>query len=212
MRQPPALATLLLDRLGPADESLAGDLHEEYATGRSKLWFWRQALAALACGTVAEIRRSPVGTVRSIAAGWAVTAAVFVSGDGIADGLARLIWHWNRQTAYVDDVWWPFYIGAFVVTYGGFALGALIVARTNPRRPAILVGYVTSIFAVLSVTGVAFAVLIRLYVRIPLPHPLFYLVSTTLAFYWYSGVLLVPLITLLFGTMATPRRHMNVAR
>lgn len=212
MRRPPALATLLLDRLGPRDESLAGDLHEEYAAGRSRRWFWRQALGAVACEAVAEVRRSPVRSGRSIAAGWAVAAAVFLLGDSIADTLALLIGNWHRQTAYVDDVWWPFYIGAFVVTYGGFGLSAVVVARMNRQRPAVLVGYVASVCAVLAITGLLFEVLVRLFVRIPLPHPLFYLVSTTLQFYWYSGILLVPLTALLCGTIAASRRQMNVAR
>jgi len=42
MKKPPALATILLNRLGPRDQSIAGDVYEEYDTGRSKTWFWRQ--------------------------------------------------------------------------------------------------------------------------------------------------------------------------
>ena len=45
MRPLPALATTLLLRLGPGDESFAGDLAEEYAAGRSRAWYWRQVLA-----------------------------------------------------------------------------------------------------------------------------------------------------------------------
>lgn len=43
-REPPALATWLLDRLGYAHENpaLAGDLLEEFQTGRSAAWYWRQ--------------------------------------------------------------------------------------------------------------------------------------------------------------------------
>jgi hypothetical protein len=45
--QPPRLATRLLERFAP-NEPLAGDLHEEYRAGRSSLWYWRQALTAVA--------------------------------------------------------------------------------------------------------------------------------------------------------------------
>src|SRR5579863_8843545 len=47
---PPLIALWILERLSPAerDEALAGDLLEEFQSGRSNGWFWRQALAAWA--------------------------------------------------------------------------------------------------------------------------------------------------------------------
>jgi len=210
MRQPPALATFLLDRLGPRDESLAGDLHEEYAAGRSRAWFWYQAMAAIACGAAADVRRSPSRAGLSIATGWAVVAAVCLLGDRIADGLAGFFWGWHRQTAYIDSVWWPFYIGALVVTYGGFGSSAIVVARMNRLRPAMLLAYVASILTVLTVTALVLEVLIRQYVRLPIPHPFFYVVWTTLPFDWHSGIVLVPLTALLCGTMAA-RRQPDIA-
>jgi hypothetical protein len=49
MRQPPALAAWLLRHLVSAyrSESLAGDLFEEYQTGRTPGWYWREVVAAL---------------------------------------------------------------------------------------------------------------------------------------------------------------------
>lgn len=54
---PPRLATWLLQRwmLGPNRESLVGDLVEQYQHGRSSAWYWRQALAAVLAGSVAEV-------------------------------------------------------------------------------------------------------------------------------------------------------------
>src|SRR5450432_3743129 len=57
-RNPPAIATWLLQRLGAGwhSESLAGDLIEHYAQGRSRFWYWRQVAMAIvlararACG------------------------------------------------------------------------------------------------------------------------------------------------------------------
>ena len=152
------------------------------------------------------MRRSPGRASLSIATGWAVSAAVFLLGDRIADGLAGFFWGWSRQTAYVDDVWWPFYMGALVVTYGGFAASAIVVARVNRRHPAMLLAYVASLFAVLAVAGLVLEVLVRQYARVPIPHPIFYAVSTTLPFHWHSGILLVPVTALLCGTMAARRR------
>ena len=201
MRQPPPLAQILLSRLGPRDQSLVGDLYEESGAGRSRAWLWRQVMASVAYGAVADIRCAPIRTSFAVASGWAVAAAVFLLGDRIADGLAGFFWQWNRHTAYVDDVWWPFYIGALVVTYGGFALSAIVVARANSSSPAMLLAYVASTLTVLAVAGTVLEIFVVRQVAVPLPHPLFYAVSTTLPFYWHSGILLVPLTMLLSGTM-----------
>ena len=45
-KQPPRLATLLIKHCS-ANEPLSGDLHEEYQAGRTDIWYWRQALAAV---------------------------------------------------------------------------------------------------------------------------------------------------------------------
>ena len=142
MKQPPALARILLNRLGPRDQSLVGDLYEEYGAGRSRTWLWRQVIASVAYGAAADIRCAPLRTSVAIATGWAVAAAVFLLGDRIAPGLAGFFWQWNQQTAYADHVWWPFYIGALVVTYAGFGLSAVVVAQVNHHRPAMLLAYV----------------------------------------------------------------------
>jgi hypothetical protein len=59
LRQPPALATWLLNRFvsGYRCESLSGDLLEEYQTGRTRGWFWREVMAALLLAARYEIRR-----------------------------------------------------------------------------------------------------------------------------------------------------------
>jgi hypothetical protein len=51
-RKPPLLATWLLERLGIANGNapLAGDLLEEFQSGRSGAWYWRQTFVAIATG------------------------------------------------------------------------------------------------------------------------------------------------------------------
>lgn len=205
MKQPPVIARFLLERLGPRDQPLVGDLYEEYGAGRSRTWLWRQVMASVAYGAIADIRCGPIRTSFAVASGWAVAAAVFLLGDRIADGLAGFFWQWNRHTAYVDDVWWPFYIGALVVTYGGFALSAIVVAHVNHHRPAMLLAYVASTFTALALAGLVLEIFVARQVAVPLPHPLFYAVFTTLPFFWHSGILLVPLTMLVSGTIAA--RH-----
>ena len=44
----PALATWLLERLVPVEkDAIAGDLVEEFRNGRSRAWFWRQAITVI---------------------------------------------------------------------------------------------------------------------------------------------------------------------
>jgi len=49
-RLPPRAATWLIERLGSAalSEALIGDLVEQFTAGRSRSWYWRQAIGALA--------------------------------------------------------------------------------------------------------------------------------------------------------------------
>jgi hypothetical protein len=50
--------------------------------------------------------------------------------------------------------------GALLVTYAGFGLSAVIVARVNRHRPAMLLAYVASTFTVLAVVGLVLEILI----------------------------------------------------
>jgi hypothetical protein len=56
---PPRIATWLLERFGPGyrNESLVGDILEEYQQGRTRGWYWRQTLVAICIGRAASLRR-----------------------------------------------------------------------------------------------------------------------------------------------------------
>lgn len=55
-RHPPRLALWLVDQLGPDDEPLVGDLVEQFEASRSRWWFWRQALGAIAISRFVRAR------------------------------------------------------------------------------------------------------------------------------------------------------------
>lgn len=66
-RNPPRIATWLLHRLSACDEALMGDLLEEYCRGRSRYWYWRQALIAVVRSTDGDILSHPVLALRAFA-------------------------------------------------------------------------------------------------------------------------------------------------
>jgi hypothetical protein len=65
-RSPPQLATWLLESLGSGvrAEELIGDLTEQFADGRSRFWYWRQAIGAIAV----RLRRAPFADAPSFVA------------------------------------------------------------------------------------------------------------------------------------------------
>ncbi len=57
-REPPPLATWMLEHLTPGDrdEALGGDLLEDFRIGRSEGWYWRQVLAACSISWLQGLR------------------------------------------------------------------------------------------------------------------------------------------------------------
>jgi hypothetical protein len=49
---------LVLQRLGPQNDALLGDLDEEHRKRQSTSWYWRQAIAAIVVGAADDIRLS----------------------------------------------------------------------------------------------------------------------------------------------------------
>ena len=209
MRPVPAFATGLLLRLGPHDESFAGDLAEEYAAGRSRAWYWRQVLAAIALTSIRQVGAHPMRAAGAVMAGWAAMLLVFFAIDqyGVADALAGWVWNWDRQTAYQTGRWWPFWIAAQVMSYSGFALSAVVVARIHSRQSGpTLVAHAASMFLVLIASAITIEVLGRLWDnRVPVPHTLFYVVSVALPYHWRSGLLFAPAVVLIAGLLVSPR-------
>jgi len=64
----PKLAEALLRRMD-VDPSLVGDLVEQYAAGRSRLWLWRQALLAVVVGNATSIWKHRLLALRALMVG-----------------------------------------------------------------------------------------------------------------------------------------------
>jgi hypothetical protein len=72
--QPPKLAHWLLKHFGlsPNNAAVIGDLDERYRHGRSRIWYWRQALVAIITGVLATIRGNKAIALRALLTGWAI--------------------------------------------------------------------------------------------------------------------------------------------
>jgi hypothetical protein len=99
--RPPSLATWLLDHLtpGPRNEALAGDLLEEFSTGRPAAWYWRQTLAvfALACSRQLLNNRGVV----LFTALWSTFAPAWMLGLAALEHLTHL----NQRFSQFDWPW-----------------------------------------------------------------------------------------------------------
>jgi hypothetical protein len=206
MRKLPALATAVVLRLGPQDESFVGDLVEEYESGRSRAWYWREALSAALLTSVRQIGARPARAFAAILTGWGTSLLLFLLlGDRTANGLAGWLWNWDRQTAYETGVWWPFWITASLVSYSGFGLSALAVVRLyRPPAGPMLMAYAASMLLGLIASSLLIEVLTRRTGAVPVPHTLFYVVSVALPHCWRAGLLLAPMIILVAGLCGCP--------
>jgi hypothetical protein len=214
MKKPPAIATAVLIRLGDGNDCIIGDLLEEYSAGRSRLWYWRQVLALVATNTVVQVGTRPLRASVALTAGWATLLLGFtLFGDRTAEALARLFWSWDRASAYAGALpWWPFQISAVLVSYAGFALSAWAVSRVaRPFAAPMVLAYAASVMVVLVGTALLLEVLFRRHGGVPVPHPLFYIVSVTLPYQWRSGLVLAPLVIMVCGLGGALRHRRSAA-
>ena len=201
MKQPPVVARWLLSRFASCTPTaLQGDLEEEFQRGRSSAWYWRQVVDAIATGSFTEIHTHRLLALRAITTGWIVLLLFFSFGDLFAETLAGYAWNWRRVDGYGYGVWWPFHIAGFVVSYVGFGLSALVVARSHGTRgmPMVL-AYLSSVLIALAASAAVIEWLAR---PIGAPHTVYYFVSVALPFMWRSGFLLVPLVIVLTGLLS----------
>src|SRR5262245_26341831 len=75
--KPPRLATWILESLvdGPHRDGLIGDLHEQFAEGRSAAWYWRQTILAVAHRVACDVKEERFLALRGLFAGWTVLIA-----------------------------------------------------------------------------------------------------------------------------------------
>ncbi len=79
---------------------LVGDLLEQYARGRSRVWFWSQALIAISTRSWNDVASHKLLTLRALAIGWATTSL-----------LSRLLNRLTHKNAPYPIQRWPIAFG-----------------------------------------------------------------------------------------------------
>ena len=143
--QPPAGAIWLLNKFGPANDALKGDLVEEYGHGRSIAWFWRQVLVAIVVEFGTEIRAHKLLTLRAIITGWAV---IYLLDRAIGSTL----WKWYGRLLLAQGLtpaFWLSHSYTYAVGLVGCIYGATsgwIVGKCNrEHRSAMLLTFLLSV-------------------------------------------------------------------
>jgi hypothetical protein len=69
---PPKVATWLLQHFGCSlsNDAILGDLAEQFAQGRSRLWYWRQIVRAIPAGILEEVSGHKLLALRAVVLGW----------------------------------------------------------------------------------------------------------------------------------------------
>jgi hypothetical protein len=123
-----ARAEWLLERFGipQRDESLMGDLTEEYNAGRSGFWLLRQIVNAIATTVAHDIKHHWLLTARAVAMGWTLWF-----------GCARIVSYfslvgrpvlWSRIEGIVIFTLWPAFIGWLVARAHRAEQAAVVLA------------------------------------------------------------------------------------
>jgi len=135
---PPRLPTLLLRRLAPGDEALAGDLQEEFRSGRSQGWYWWQVGVAIACEAWRDLRQHTLGAVGAIIVALSVYLALAISGATIANDINRVLTP-RLPTWTLDHGVYQTVAGISRALVVSWAAGVLVMALTGSHRTVALV-------------------------------------------------------------------------
>jgi len=136
--EPPSVATWLLEQFAigrGGNGYLIGDIVEEYRFGRSRLWFWKQAVSAVLVSLVSQVQANFLVALRAIAIGWG-TLYVGRFALGSWPDMLSSPFDWRVPQAFDPlghngFIWWIFWIP---VT----AASGWIVGRFRRRQRAMV--------------------------------------------------------------------------
>ncbi len=139
-KRTPRLAILLLQNAS-CDDTFIGDLLEEHEW-RSRSWFWRQTVFALAVAFLRQSREHPILLLRALTTAWVINTALFFVSSAVLTGTTDLLKAVTPLRIYMQ-----FQLYAVTWILLGFAASmvtAWIVAmlHQSARVPATLVIFV----------------------------------------------------------------------
>jgi hypothetical protein len=146
---PPPVATWMLEHLtaGPSNEALAGDLLEDFHRGRSRGWYWRQVLGAIAISCSREILNH--ANVMLFAALWSMLAPAWLLVIGNIEerfNFSERIWQMDWPWSTLCDVGLLLCTNVLFIWVGTllYLIPHLLAAR-NLRVRALLKGILASL-------------------------------------------------------------------
>jgi hypothetical protein len=107
--EPPPLAAWILEHANPDDrnDALAGDLLEEFRSGRSCAWYWRQSFAAFLLGWLRNLRRRRALVVFAVlwsmlSPAWTVLLDRIENNSPLVDHMWRMDWPWSSLSIFAS--------------------------------------------------------------------------------------------------------------
>lgn len=187
-----------LDRFGPAGESLSGDLIEEFQSGRSRLWLWRQTVTALAVETGRTARAHPVMILRGLCVGWLTVQLTYLLGRRL---LTRTLGDWllDRFIVWFGSAEFPMMWATHLRFWPAMCLanlfaGWLVVRLHRPYAGPVLLSCTIALSLQSTYAGIAYWTRPR-HQYYEMPYPMLSVVS-----------FILPTVILLIGGLLSSRR------
>jgi hypothetical protein len=166
---PPRLALWLLKRFGcsPNNAAIIGDLDERYRTGRSHVWYWKQAVKAIAVSFAHEVSDHKALAFLALIAGWTLSLA-----EGLL--LISIFRSLNTQALGIayPNAWRTTLLGLFLAAscLGWITIGWTLKRLFRPHEKPMVLVFAVSVLVAVAVAAVATASFTRRGVSIA--HPL----------------------------------------
>jgi hypothetical protein len=143
----PVVAAWMLEHFGsdPMNENVMGDLAEQFAHGRTRAWYWRQALRAIVVSFFKEIRRHKVRALCAITLGWFVLLSWRLSVPKLMHLMSTGDGRFERDNYFII-------VGNLLVIA---ATGWIVARIARDVRTSAVLGFSASYFAYGIVTSMA---------------------------------------------------------
>ena len=139
--RPPRLAAALLQRFGPQDDAMVGDLLEGFnRRSGSRTWYWWQVAIAIRVAAVREIGTHPIAMLSTVMLGWVVFWVVLyqIALPGLYAAV-HTYFMWRMFNGYDALLFGPFFMyTSWVLTFAAEMIGALIAVRIYRGHRALL--------------------------------------------------------------------------